>query len=388
MDLVRCEGASSGGSGALILRALPLDRRVPALITPPSLGSPLLNYAYSNNPPGPGDDLFPSGRVLTPSSPITGSGEDDVRLYSAPMVLENVKAPGVSTMRVLGVGDDFPGTSLVYRHRGSSPVLNDAKRCVDTNDLGNVKVNVCSPAKRQIPDLVTPEDYSVASLYKYRALSPVTTQTHDAKHYSKCIVLDGSLSGTNGSFPVNKDIDTMREMYRYQDTLAQDTYKGLYLYDLSTSTKEQNLHERPGSNTIYRTNSRQGVIWDASVSPPVGSLLTAPGAPPMSGPLNTGLHIQNRGRRGGSRGGGGGRRGNFGCPGSERATSPTIVKKRRLAANARERRRMNGLNEAFDRLREVIPSLGEDHKLSKFETLQMAQTYISALCDLLDRGKR
>lgn len=29
--------------------------------------------------------------------------------------------------------------------------------------------------------------------------------------------------------------------------------------------------------------------------------------------------------------------------------SPTVLKKRRLAANARERRRMNGLNSAFDR---------------------------------------
>lgn len=63
-----------------------------------------------------------------------------------------------------------------------------------------------------------------------------------------------------------------------------------------------------------------------------------------------------------------------------------ILKKRRLAANARERRRMSGLNEAFDKLRDVVPSLGADHKLSKFETLQMAQTYISALCDLLERG--
>lgn len=64
--------------------------------------------------------------------------------------------------------------------------------------------------------------------------------------------------------------------------------------------------------------------------------------------------------------------------------SMNVTKKRRLAANARERRRMNGLNEAFDKLRGVVPSLGADHKLSKFETLQMAQTYISALCDLLE----
>ncbi|EEB13060.1 conserved hypothetical protein [Pediculus humanus corporis] len=60
-----------------------------------------------------------------------------------------------------------------------------------------------------------------------------------------------------------------------------------------------------------------------------------------------------------------------------------ILKRRRLAANARERKRMNSLNDAFDRLREVVPSLGNDRKLSKYETLQMAQTYISALYALL-----
>nr|SVF01448.1 cousin of atonal [Aquarius paludum] len=76
------------------------------------------------------------------------------------------------------------------------------------------------------------------------------------------------------------------------------------------------------------------------------------------------------------------------APRRRRQPSPTIVKRRRLAANARERRRMNGLNEAFDRLREVIPTIGADHKLSKFETLQMAQTYIAALGDLLERSSR
>ncbi|RXM30990.1 Protein atonal-like 1 [Acipenser ruthenus] len=60
-----------------------------------------------------------------------------------------------------------------------------------------------------------------------------------------------------------------------------------------------------------------------------------------------------------------------------------VQKRRREAANARERRRMLGLNLAFDRLRSVIPTLESDKKLSKSETLQMAQIYISALCDLL-----
>lgn len=67
--------------------------------------------------------------------------------------------------------------------------------------------------------------------------------------------------------------------------------------------------------------------------------------------------------------------------------SPTVLKKRRLAANARERRRMNGLNDAFDKLRDVVPAIDEEHKLSKFETLQMALTYITALGDILeDKG--
>ena len=62
------------------------------------------------------------------------------------------------------------------------------------------------------------------------------------------------------------------------------------------------------------------------------------------------------------------------------------IRKRRVAANARERRRMNGLNDAFEKLREVVPALGNDRKLSKFETLQMAQTYITALAELLRRA--
>ncbi|XP_023306815.2 protein atonal [Lucilia cuprina] len=63
--------------------------------------------------------------------------------------------------------------------------------------------------------------------------------------------------------------------------------------------------------------------------------------------------------------------------------SPVVKRKRRLAANARERRRMQNLNQAFDRLRQYLPCLGNDRQLSKHETLQMAQTYIAALGDLL-----
>ncbi|KAI4892402.1 hypothetical protein NFI96_004144 [Prochilodus magdalenae] len=63
-------------------------------------------------------------------------------------------------------------------------------------------------------------------------------------------------------------------------------------------------------------------------------------------------------------------------------------KRRRLAANARERRRMLGLNVAFDRLRSVIPNVESARKLSKSETLQMAQIYISTLSELLQSEER
>ncbi|XP_072851306.2 transcription factor ATOH7 [Pogona vitticeps] len=71
--------------------------------------------------------------------------------------------------------------------------------------------------------------------------------------------------------------------------------------------------------------------------------------------------------------------------GSERLENAA---KRRLAANARERRRMQGLNTAFDRLRKVVPQWGQDKKLSKYETLQMALSYIMALTRILSEAER
>ena len=68
----------------------------------------------------------------------------------------------------------------------------------------------------------------------------------------------------------------------------------------------------------------------------------------------------------------------------QRTLSRETVGKRRTAANARERKRMDGLNVAFEKLREHVPNLGCDKELSKIETLQMAQTYIKALSALLE----
>ena len=76
---------------------------------------------------------------------------------------------------------------------------------------------------------------------------------------------------------------------------------------------------------------------------------------------------------------------------------------RRAKANARERNRMHGLNDALDRLRAHVPCGSrsfhqhphhEQHhqqqqqKLSKIETLRLARNYISALADILSTGRR
>ncbi|XP_034538345.1 protein atonal homolog 7 [Notolabrus celidotus] len=62
--------------------------------------------------------------------------------------------------------------------------------------------------------------------------------------------------------------------------------------------------------------------------------------------------------------------------------------RRRMAANARERKRMQGLNTAFDCLRKVVPQWGQDKQLSKYETLQMALSYIMALNRILTDPRR
>uniref|UniRef100_A0A4W3HAJ2 Class A basic helix-loop-helix protein 15 n=1 Tax=Callorhinchus milii TaxID=7868 RepID=A0A4W3HAJ2_CALMI len=52
---------------------------------------------------------------------------------------------------------------------------------------------------------------------------------------------------------------------------------------------------------------------------------------------------------------------------------------RRIESNERERQRMHNLNAAFQALREVIPHVEADKKLSKIETLTLAKNYIKSL---------
>ncbi|XP_072524212.1 class A basic helix-loop-helix protein 15 [Salminus brasiliensis] len=56
---------------------------------------------------------------------------------------------------------------------------------------------------------------------------------------------------------------------------------------------------------------------------------------------------------------------------------------RRLESNERERQRMHKLNNAFQALREAIPHIKMDKKLSKIETLTLAKNYIKALTAII-----
>ncbi|XP_019727461.1 neurogenic differentiation factor 1 [Hippocampus comes] len=62
-------------------------------------------------------------------------------------------------------------------------------------------------------------------------------------------------------------------------------------------------------------------------------------------------------------------------------------KVRRMKANARERNRMHGLNDALESLRKVVPCYSKTQKLSKIETLRLAKNYIWTLSEILRSGK-
>lgn len=96
-------------------------------------------------------------------------------------------------------------------------------------------------------------------------------------------------------------------------------------------------------------------------------------ASPWRGSLRNG----GRSRQEGGGGIGGGRRR------KQRGTSTKERSLRRLESNERERQRMHKLNNAFQALREAIPHVKMDRKLSKIETLTLAKNYIKALTTIV-----
>ncbi|CAH2035456.1 unnamed protein product, partial [Iphiclides podalirius] len=66
-----------------------------------------------------------------------------------------------------------------------------------------------------------------------------------------------------------------------------------------------------------------------------------------------------------------------------RSRCPQQQIQQRQAANLRERRRMQSINDAFEGLRAHIPTLPYEKRLSKVDTLKLAIGYISFLGELV-----
>uniref|UniRef100_A0A8D0EQD4 Pancreas transcription factor 1 subunit alpha n=1 Tax=Strix occidentalis caurina TaxID=311401 RepID=A0A8D0EQD4_STROC len=64
-----------------------------------------------------------------------------------------------------------------------------------------------------------------------------------------------------------------------------------------------------------------------------------------------------------------------------RVRSEAELQQLRQAANVRERRRMQSINDAFEGLRSHIPTLPYEKRLSKVDTLRLAIGYINFLSD-------
>ncbi|CAL8302154.1 unnamed protein product [Lota lota] len=101
---------------------------------------------------------------------------------------------------------------------------------------------------------------------------------------------------------------------------------------------------------------------------------------PTGGSWRGSLRSDGRDRRNGTggkgRGGGGRRR-------RQRGAATTERNVRRLESNERERQRMHKLNNAFQALRESIPHIKTEKKLSKIETLTLAKNYIKSLTTII-----
>ncbi|XP_073836030.1 48 related 1 [Musca autumnalis] len=72
---------------------------------------------------------------------------------------------------------------------------------------------------------------------------------------------------------------------------------------------------------------------------------------------------------------------------SRRMKCASQVAQQRQAANLRERRRMQSINEAFEGLRSHIPTLPYEKRLSKVDTLKLAISYITFLSEMVKKDK-
>lgn len=185
--------------------------------------------------------------------------------------------------------------------------------------------------KKQTSNVVT----STNSMHK----GPTVTLSH---HKSAFMPVNPVTTNPESHFPLNQLI--------FQPHLASSLYVARQMQD------EEDSDDKSDITPPKRAKLVKPMLKDITPQPNNSRLQDREGPTPRSGQSKTA---------------------------TGKAVPEQTLKKRRLAANARERRRMDMLNKGFDRLRGVLPGLGPERQLSKYETLQMAQSYISELSDLL-----
>jgi len=171
------------------------------------------------------------------------------------------------------------------------------------------------------------------------------TSSHSDTHFQYT-------DGSEEAFETSENEDSIDMGSPNSDNSHAYTVNG---YPYSNQPYATVYYESPAQN--YESHGYQEAIPENYISTP-------------QAPQNNNKTAQRKGK--------GGRKKNLHPP------TPVIMKHRRNMANARERKRMNGLNDAFERLREVVPNVNTEQKMSKIETLLVAQTYIKALAKLMD----
>merc|ERR1712079_914715 len=73
---------------------------------------------------------------------------------------------------------------------------------------------------------------------------------------------------------------------------------------------------------------------------------------------------------------------------SRKRKSAVAQVQQRFAANMRERKRMQSINEAFEGLRQHIPTLPYEKRLSKVDTLRLTIGYINFLAEMVESDEK
>ena len=174
----------------------------------------------------------------------------------------------------------------------------------------------------------------------------------------------GNMEAPNESNEINcYSVNPMEESLSYESTYYQGSYNGqenmLTEYD-TTLTSTTYIPTSQNSDFMNIHNMDQGYMNSMCSMMPSGVMDSSCGlSPSVTNPQKPKRPTKPR----------------------SKPKCPAKRKQQRSAANVRERKRMQTINEAFDSLKDRIPLASQDRRLSKVDTLRLAIRYIHHLQD-------